>query len=259
MGLLDSATFLAFFVSSLGWASSFYEAPFPDTVRNASNIVRGKIGKSEAQWVALADGSKRLFTFYDVEVTEGFKGKAKTGTIRIRELGGEKDGVGMRVSGSADFALGEDVVVMLGNAVTGSENTYPLSGMMMGKYSLEKGADGKEYLRGSGLGSAIHPSMRKEGSTAMKDVQVSLDGLREIVRTQASEPPKPREKTAASPASREPLLTARGGEQESTPEHLTPSEPLHPTRSGSLVRPIYVLLGLAGGVFWFLKTRKNRR
>jgi hypothetical protein len=258
MRLLDSAPWLALFASSLGWASSFYEAPFPDTVRSAPNIVRGRIGKSEAQWVTLADGSKRLFTFYDVEVTEAFKGKAKNGTIRVRELGGEKDGVGLHVSGAANFALGEDVVVMLGNSVDGAENTYPLSGMMMGKYSLEKGADGKEYLRGSGLGSSIHPSLRKEGNAAMKDVQVSLEGLREIVRTQASEPAPKMEKSANS-GGREPLLAARAGDPEPAPERLVPSEPLHPNRSGSFVRPIYVLLGLAGGVFWFLKTRKNRR
>jgi hypothetical protein len=42
-------------------------------------------------------------------------------------------------------------------------------------------------------------------------------------------------------------------------ERLTPGEPIHPKRTGSVVRPIYVLIGLAGGVFWFLKTRKNRR
>ena len=127
-------------VSVSAIASSFYEQPFPDTVRGAPNIVRGKIGKSETRWTTLPDGSKHLFTYYDVDVTEGFKGGTHPGApIRIRELGGSKDGVSLNVSGTASFEKGEDVVVMLGENGGVADGSYPLLGMMMGKFNLEKG------------------------------------------------------------------------------------------------------------------------
>jgi len=170
------------------FASSFYEQPFPETVRNAPTIVRGKIGKSETQWTTLPDGSKHLFTYYDVNVSEGFKGGPSSGApIRIRELGGSKDGVSLNVSGTADFEKGEDVVVMLGESNAQIDGSYPVIGMMMGKFVLEKDANGKEYLRGPGLGSSTVPGLRNEHSTE-KPPQVSLDSLREIIRTQAAEP-----------------------------------------------------------------------
>jgi hypothetical protein len=173
------------FLIAQATASSFYEQPFPDTVRNAPTIVRGKIGKTETQWTTLPDGSKHLFTYYDVDVSEGFKGGAR-GPIRIRELGGTKDGVSLNVSGTAAFDKGEDVVVMLGEANSQVDAAYPVMGMMMGKFNLEKGADGKEYLRGPGIGSAKNPALRNEHSTE-STAQISLEALRDIIKTQASE------------------------------------------------------------------------
>lgn len=245
---------------SIAFASSFYEVPFPDTVRDTPTIVRGRIGKSETQWVTLPDSSKRLFTFYDIEVSESFKGQAK-GLIRIRELGGEKDGVSLQISGSAQFSPGEDVVVMLGSPLRGSENTYPLSGMMMGKYTLEKGADGKEYLRGSGLGSSIHPKLRKENMGA-KDLQISLDGLREMIRTQAAEPSRPSPEKAAAQKkvpSEEPLLSSKARITDSTENSLPRDISEKPQDRPLPLRFIYLVIGIAIGAYWFLKRKKNRR
>jgi len=255
-----SLFFVAFI--STGFASSFYEQPFPEVVKGAAQIVRGKVGKSETQWTVLPDGSKHLFTYYEVEVTEGFKGKPKAGTpIRIRELGGEKNGVSLQVSGSGHFGTGEDIVVMLGeNGADSGDSAYPVMGMMMGKFNLEKGADGKEYLKGPGLGSSTHPTLRKENSPAQ--TQVSLDGLREIVRTQAAEAasgkvPVP---AAGKPAD-ESLLSSKAnkdvrGTTQVPDENLTP--PLSDKKDSSF-RPLLLLLGAMIGGLWFLKSKMKRR
>lgn len=239
-------------------ASSFYEQPFPETVRNAPAIVRGKIGKSESAWTTLADGSKHIFTYYDVEVSEGFKGGPRAGApIRIRELGGTKDGVSLNVSGTAGFDKGEDVVVMLGDANAQIDGAYPVVGMMMGKYNVEKGSDGKEYLRGPGIGSATHPGLRNE-TTAVKTAQMSLDGLREIIRTQASEaktPPSPTPKNSGELFSAK--STADPGQRtEIRDENFLPATP----KSKGPSRSLYVFgVGAAFGVAWFLISRRKKR
>lgn len=247
--------------TTTGFASSFYEQPFPEVVKGAAQIVRGKVGKSETQWTVLPDGSKHLFTYYEVEVTEGFKGKPKAGTpIRIRELGGEKNGVSLQVSGSAHFGTGEDIVVMLGEGGDSGDSAYPVMGMMMGKFNLEKGADGKEYLKGPGLGSSTHPTLRKEN--APTQTKISLEGLREIVRTQAAEVGA--EKTSIPSAVKpkeEPLLSAKAnkdvpGTTQVPNENLTP--PLSEKKDGSF-RPLLLLLGAMIGGLWFLKSKMKRR
>jgi hypothetical protein len=238
-------------------ASSFYTQPFPDTVRNTPTIVRGKVGKTETDWATLPDGSKHIFTYYDVEVSEGFKGDPRTGApIRIRELGGSKDGVALNVSGTAAFDKGEDVVVMLGEANPQVDGAYPVLGMMMAKFNLEKGADGKEYLRGPGLGSD-HPGMANEHSGGQQS-QISLDGLRDIIRTQSASAKSPSPKPSApigdgllfSHKSLEPVAKT-----EFHDENLGAPKP----KSDTPMRPEIFALGAAVGVAWFLKSRKKRR
>ncbi len=246
-------------LSASALASSFYEQPFPETVKSSSSIVRGKIGKSSTEWATFPDGSKHLFTYYDVEVKEGLKGVPRAGSpIRIRELGGSKDGVSLQVSGTAHFETGEDVVVMLGESNAQVDGAYPVQGMMMGKYTLEKGTDGKELLRGPGLGSSTHPGLRNnaEGKSAV----VSLDQLRDIVRTQASAPAVAKSSpTTAVPASNSLLsasaTTGVGVPKEIHDENLMPPPPVQTLR----FRPALLIFGALIGILWFLKSRRKRR
>lgn len=248
-------------VSASATASSFFERPFPETVRDAPNIVRGKIGKSETRWTTLPDGSKRLFTYYDVDVTEGFKGGPRPGTpIRIRELGGSKDGVSLNVSGTASFEKGEDVVVMLGENSGVADGSYPLLGMIMGKFNLEKDADGKEYLRGPGIGSSVQPSLRHDDDRS--GGMVSLESLREIVRIQANDAKtKPADATptpAAKPAGA--LLTGNEPRVSESPKEVHEEGLVtKPMKGDSSRRALVFGVGILIGVAWFLNSRKKRR
>ena len=262
MPYLPLVLFASLFCSLVpsAFASSFYEQPFPDTVRNAPTIIRGKVGKSESAWTTLPDGSKHLFTYYDVEVSEGLKGRPRAGAdtpIRIRELGGSKDGVSMTVSGTAGFEKGEDVIVMLGEANTSVDGAYPVVGMMMGKYNLEKGADGKEYLRGAGIGSAIRPGMR-HAANDVKSTAISLESLREMIKTQASEPKSTPSPIESGITEKTGLFTSNGTPVNSAAqnEKLAPVES-EPESSG---RAKWVFgVGAILGIAWFLNSRRKRR
>lgn len=241
-------------------ASSFYEQPFPDTVKGSSSIVRGKIGKSTTDWATFPDGSKHLFTYYEVEVKEGLKGAPRTGApIRIRELGGSKDGVSLQVSGTAHFETGEDVVVMLGEANSQVDGAYPVQGMMMGKFTLEKGPDGKEILRGPGIGSAVHPGLRHEHSAEGKAASVSLDQLRDIIRIQASAPAEPKPSPQVPPTSNG-LLSGKATAGAVKPveihdENLTSTPPPKSSR----FRPALLIFGALVGIAWYLNSRRKKR
>lgn len=257
IGLVVSAAFFPLLVL----ASSFFEQPFPDSVRGAPVIVRGKVGKSEAQWSTLSDGTRQLFTYYDVDVVEGLKGKPRTGTsIQIRELGGSKDGVSTQISGTAQFSPGEDIVVMLSDPNESSANSYPVQGMMMGRFGIEKGPDGKEYLQGPGLGTSERPGIRHEHADGKNPTKVSIEDLREIIRTQVAEPAgaaspvvlasgSPHSGTLLEPLISEPKAAPSFGVQPILP---------HEETSGRF-KPLILLLGVFIGGIWFLKSRKNRR
>lgn len=152
--------------------------PFPDTVQDAPVIVRGTIGAKRVDWGRGLDESRRIYTYYDLVVHETLKG-ANAGThLVFREMGGEKDGRGLQVAGSAEFSTGEDVVVLL-NEQNG-EGTYDLRGLMMGKLTVEKDDQGNEVLDGPALspaGQFLHDDDRGGGKLA-------LSGLRDILRSQ---------------------------------------------------------------------------
>ena len=180
-------------------ATSFYEQPFPETVEGTSTLVRGKIGSSRAQWVEGSDQVKRIFTFYDLEVTEVFKGKvAPKSVIQIRELGGTKDGIGMQVAGTAEFTSGEDVVVTLNEQ--NKEGSYDISGMMMGKFNIAKDDSGVEKIIGAGMKEpwplqALRELVQSQGQKAKASTPQTLvqpssspqsTPTRETVKTEAS-------------------------------------------------------------------------
>ncbi len=159
MRTLKSLILALVLLPTLAPATTFLERPFPDTVQDAPNVIRGKIGATSAEWVKGDDGTKRIYTYYELVVDDSFKGKIERATtIQIRELGGEKDGVGMHVSGTAQFNKEEDVVVFLGER--NADNSFDLRSMMMGKYNLQKDEEGNEYLVGAGISALTRPELR---------------------------------------------------------------------------------------------------
>jgi hypothetical protein len=138
------------------WGTTFFQQPIEVTEKEAPMVVRGTIESSQAYWVVDPDSSKKIYTYFDLNVSEVFKGSLEAPKkIRIRELGGEVGRVGYHVEGTAQFKIGEEVVLNLGSPLLKGtpEEVYPVQGLMMGKFNIKKDENGKEYLEGPALNS----------------------------------------------------------------------------------------------------------
>ncbi len=189
-------------------ATSFIEVPFEDTVAEAPIVVRGTVAGKRADWGRGSDGRDRIYTYFDLTVRERLKGDSGQALqILMRELGGEVGGVGMQVSGAAQFREGEDVVVFLSPAVEDSKGrtSYDVRGMMMGKYSVVLDESGEEVLDGAEESASEHPADRqiRHHSEAHGDTKpmalLSLSRLKTFIRTQGGGPSQPSLNTGVLP------------------------------------------------------------
>lgn len=163
------------FLINWSYGTSFFVQPFPQIIEQAPVIVRGKVGMNYSDWGKDGEGIKRIYTYYELQVTEVLKGPLRSNSIVFRELGGEKDGVGLQIAGASQFEKGEDVVVLLKSK--NSESSYDIQGMMMGKYNIQTDSTGQEILVGPGInGGAVSNSKISSSWT--------LEGVRQIIQKQ---------------------------------------------------------------------------
>ncbi|MEK6578401.1 MAG: hypothetical protein AABZ55_04170 [Bdellovibrionota bacterium] len=261
----------ALLACSQALATSFYQRPFSETVQDAPQIARGHIGMTYVDWARSPDGTKRLFTYYELTIDEIIKGTISSKSIQMRELGGEKDGIGMQVAGTAKFTRGEDVVVFLGDK--NLDSSYDVRGMMMGKYNINIDEKGQETLVGPGLtapsGSGIvHDDGHAPGQD---DTQVqttwTMEALRQLVRDQGGGK-KPSESGVVS--SKIPGLKVtppkdQGGVNRSPPgaaPGLQPTivEERNPPQSGLLNAFTLALIGTGIFLAWlFFRLLRNKK
>ena len=128
------------------WASTFQPQPFSQMVQSAPIVIRGQVGDSYSDWGTNDEGSKEIFTYSDIQVTEVLQGTVDTTKITIRELGGEKDGAILHIPGTSTYSPGEDVVILLNEPT--KDKTYPVRGMSLGKYNVVSQPDGTLSLQG---------------------------------------------------------------------------------------------------------------
>lgn len=148
---------------SLSHATTFVPIPLTNQVAESDTVVRGKIGTSYSDYGSRNDGGRGIYTFYHLQVNEVLKGDiSPSSSVLIREMGGEVNGVGMQVAGSAHFDPGEDVVVFMG--AKNPDGSYEVKGLSSGKYNIQTQADGTENL----LGLAQHETMSSLRSIAQQ-------------------------------------------------------------------------------------------
>ncbi|HTL12524.1 MAG TPA: hypothetical protein VL588_08565 [Bdellovibrionota bacterium] len=258
------AALLLTLLSLRAGATSFMVRPFSETIHSTDTIVRGILGPSYANWVEVQPDDKRIFTFYELEISEVVKGRVPEGrSLVFRQVGGTRDGIGMDVAGTAHFAQGEDVVVMLG--ARNDDGSYDLGNLMLGKLTVTRDAEtGEEKL----AGPALHEPgifLGHDGTGPEKTAKEpwTMERLREVVKEQGDAPKRleSKEKAVTHP----PSPPAPGG----TP---TPAPPLQP--QGSSAGPhegesgpgrfsrgalaLAVLAFLAGILFLFWGSRRGR-
>jgi hypothetical protein len=237
--MLRCPLLLAALFATPAYATTFLQQPFPEAVGEAPIVVRGHIGNSFSDW-ATADGQKRIYTFYELGVSEVFKGPVPPAakTLAIRELGGTKGGVGMQVAGTAHFDQGEDVVVFLNPK--NPDGTYDMRGMMMGKFNIKQDANGKEYLAGPGLiekqGNGIlndDALDRAQGGTGVNTTWTP-ERLRQLIDDQRSGRPAPESSPIpkASPVA-SPVASPAPARPAASPSAAPTLQPTEPEEAGS--------------------------
>jgi len=120
-----------------------------EMIIGARAIVRGQV-------IAINGGLDQqhqgIFTYITLRVQEVFKGKLSTGDIMIKEPGGQFGNKGSLIFGTAEFKVGEDVLLYLDTWPDGSLRVY---NWFLGKYSITVGRtpSGQMISRSTTLGN----------------------------------------------------------------------------------------------------------
>ncbi len=244
-------------VSTQSQATSFYPQPFPRTVGQAPHVIRGKIGMNYSDWGKDEGGTKRIYTYYELQVTEVLKGPEKpNGTptvspnIMFREMGGVKDGIGMEVGGASQFQRGEDVVVFLRDK--GPDGFFEVQGLMMGKMNIQLDSDGQEILSGPALMTEV-----TDGSHPNPPQKWSLNALRSLINHPPthSDPP-----AQAAPQASESLIPTASNLSGPAPQLQPQDDVESPHRNWILWahRVCWILCALSAGLGGLILLRSLR-
>ena len=99
----------AIFLALSAQATIMQRLEIEELTRNSSDIFHGQITSTQTYWNA---EHTRIYTGVTVRINETFKGAARRGeTIKVVQLGGEKDGRKTDYAGRPEFAAGESVVL----------------------------------------------------------------------------------------------------------------------------------------------------
>lgn len=203
-------------------ASSLDIPPFKESFAQSQAFVRGHVKRAQTEYGKGSDGVRRIYSYYELEVDESFKGLSKsTRRIFFRVLGGEKDGQSLHVSGAPGFKIGEDVVVALGPK--NPDGSRDLRDMSAGKYSVARDGAGNEFLEGIGIGPQTLSSDRW-----------TLAKVRDLAN---GKNPAPAPSSAPSPSvSPEPSAVASvGASAKSVPQTVTEDEAGPPPSIGGML------------------------
>lgn len=251
---------LIFLRSTALLGTTFINQPFPDSVQDAPFIVRGRVGEKRIDWSKGQDGPKRIYTFYELRIEEVFKGDMPSSTLTMREMGGEKDGVGMQVAGSARFETGEDVVVFL--SPKNPEGSHDIMGLMMGKFNIRKDEAGKEYLIGPALSLPASEGEDEGQSGTGGSQRWTLDALRSIVRDHADRENSKVDSSGSSkqhtPSPKQQSSQNSDQASGSTASQLQPSSP-EASESRTFRFPLGIAIGLLGGVGALIALRRKKQ
>jgi hypothetical protein len=260
---------LILFSASLVWATSFISQPFPDSVQDAPNIVHGKIGMSYADWGKGNDGTKRIYTYYELDVEESLKGTVQGPSVSMRELGGEKDGIGMQVPGASHFDRGEDVVVFLGEK--NLEGSYDVWGLSMGKYDLQTDDSGQQILMGPGLSNGggdhadhtdhddvVHPGEKPSDTHAAS--AWTLEKLRALIQSQSESKTRPAIKRGSPSYLPNPSISsaAKSPAPTEAPALQNQEDPANGSSGLFAWSRIAIACLVLGAIFWFRRGRKPK-
>ncbi|MCX7957668.1 MAG: hypothetical protein N3B13_01305 [Deltaproteobacteria bacterium] len=126
---------LSFYV----YGSTFVYMELSDITERSDAIVRGTVKDTESVY---NEERTKIFTYSVIDVKETFKGKVPP-VVRVRTFGGRVGDINMKVPGMPEFKKGEEVFLFLRK----NEDFWHVTGMIQGKYTVDKDESGKEFLK----------------------------------------------------------------------------------------------------------------
>jgi hypothetical protein len=132
--LVKAALVAGLVSSTLAFGTVVIAQSIEEMAKAAPVVARGKVVAVQTRW---NDGERKIWTYAELKVTDGIKGRPAGASVLVRSPGGEVGERGQEVSGAAKFAVGEDVLLFLEPAPddAGVFNVWSLAA---GKVSFEQ-------------------------------------------------------------------------------------------------------------------------
>jgi hypothetical protein len=143
-----------------------------ELVGQSKKIIAGKAIQSQSRW---SDNNRHIITETSFTVTHAIHGSQVNETVVVRTLGGTVDGIGMWVSGSPSFKVGDEAVLFLNQLKKGAQDTYYVTGMEQGVYPITRRANQQLF---------IHPRVKHEATL----VAPTTAGLKKVDETAVTSP-----------------------------------------------------------------------
>lgn len=162
-------------------ASTFVMMDETQLAARSVAAVRGTVTAIESTYDAASTGVR---TYVHIARSEVVFGALPAGEIVLRETGGSAGGVSEWVYGSAEYKVGEEVLVFLSTAADGSLRT---TAMAMGKFVVTRNAAGvATAVRTLGEGAAVWNPDTGELIDHPGPEEYALDGMRDTLREAAA-------------------------------------------------------------------------
>lgn len=164
----------AIFLALSTQATIMQRLEIEELTRNSSDVFHGQIVSTQTYWNA---ERTRIYTSVNVRIQESFKGAARSGdTVKVVQLGGEKDGQRTDYAGRPEFTTGESIVLFTTRT---RNNELTVVALKQGKMHV----DGQNVTRDfSGLTLMERSKSGKElQSVKASPVQLTLNELRQRV------------------------------------------------------------------------------
>jgi hypothetical protein len=127
-----------------------------------------------------------IYSTVELAVAESWKGQPTTGRLTVVQVGGEVDGVSMRVHGLPGFTAGERAILFL----QGPARACQLVGLGQGKRPLRFDARVRRWMADPGdRSAAVHLGRDGQLTPASPEAALSLDEIRDRVRGRAHRSP----------------------------------------------------------------------
>jgi len=170
----------AFACAPPGYASTFVLMSEGDLAARSVAAITGWVTDIEAAAVPETGG---VNTYVHIEPEEIVFGTVPDGTVVLREPGGRVRGQSEWIFGSAEYRIGEEVLVFLSQNADGTLRTTAMS---MGKFTIEADERGTlTAMRRLGEGAALWDLERGQLVTEPGPETYDLQGLVDAVRAAA--------------------------------------------------------------------------